>query len=363
MLKLRTPILLLLLWTAIGLAFASQFYLSSTLSGRSIAWSEALSQSLADWYVWAVLSLVPLFLAKRHPIERRERTPSLLIHISASLLVALAYAFIRALVAQGQILALGELIPFIEIARPLLFKTFYFNVVIYWIIVAVTQAFDYYRKYHDREKATLELEKRLSEARLQALQMQLNPHFLFNAMHSISTLMHRDVEAADSMLARLSELLRLTLKSDNAQTIPLSQELQILERYLDIERIRFGDRLAIELDIDPETLAFHVPSLILQPVVENSLRHGIAPFSIQGVLKISSLCTDDDLVLTVTDNGGGIEKPITEGVGISNVRNRLQELYGGMHTFSISNNQPPPGVTVTLRFPATTDALASANTL
>lgn len=351
MLKLRTPVLLILLWTAIGLAFASQFYLSSTLSGRNIAWTEALSQSLADWYVWSILSLVPVYLAKRQPIEKRNRARSLIIHFSASLIVALAYAFARALVAQGQILALGELIPFIEIVRPLLFKTFYFNVVIYWIIVAITQAFDYYRKYHEREKTTLELEKRLSEARLQALQMQLNPHFLFNAMHSISTLMHRDVDAADSMLARLSELLRLTLKSDSSQTIPLSQELEILERYLDIERIRFGDRLTIEMDIAADTLSKKVPALILQPVVENSLRHGIAPHAKHGRVQIKSEIVEDALELSVLDNGGGLTEPIKEGIGISNVRNRLSELYGTKQSLTVSNNQDTTGAKTTIRLP------------
>lgn len=337
---LRSAALLFLLWTAIGLSFASQFYLSSTLSGRPITWTEAVSYALADWYVWAVLSLVPLTLSRRFPIEKLRWSNNVLVHLIASLSVALAYAFLRALVAQAQNFALGEPIPFHEAAQPLLFKTYHFNLIVYWVILAIAHAANYYRKYHERERTALDLERRLSDARLQALQMQLNPHFLFNAMHSISALMHRDVDAADSMLARLSELLRLTLKSDGSQTIPLSQELQILQAYLDIERIRFGDRLTIDLEIDPATTQIQVPSLILQPVVENALRHGIAPHARPGQLTITSSATADTLTLTVTDNGGGLPETIKEGIGISNTRTRLEELYANHQTFTLQNTTP-----------------------
>ncbi|MDQ8186500.1 histidine kinase [Pelagicoccus sp. SDUM812002] len=348
----KSFVLLFLLWTAVGLSFASQFYLSSSLSGRPVSWGQAISYSLADWYVWALLSLIVLRLAHRVPIERLRWSRHMLVHLIASILIALAYAFIRALVAQAQTWLIGDYASFPQVAEPLLFKTYLFNFIVYWVILSVAQAFDYYRKYHERELATLELERSLSEARLQALQTQLNPHFLFNAMHSISALMHSDVDAADSMLARLSELLRLTLKTDGAQTISLTQELAILERYLDIERVRFGDRLTIETRIAPETRDCKVPSLILQPVVENSLRHGIAPHARPGTLLITSELISGTLRITVSDNGGGLPEQIKRGIGLSNTSARLAELYGDQQSFSISNNTESPGTTAILSLPA-----------
>ncbi len=350
--RLKSFGLLFMLWTAIGLSFASQFYLSSSLSGRPISWGQAISYSLADWYVWALLSLVVLRIAKRFPIEQLRWSRHILVHLIASTLIALAYALLRALVAQAQTWLIGDYASFPQVAEPLLFKTYLFNFIVYWVILAVAQAADYYRKYHERELATLELERSLSEARLQALQTQLNPHFLFNAMNSISALMHSDVDAADSMLARLSELLRLTLKSDGAQTIPLTQELEILERYLDIERVRFGDRLTIETRISPATLNCHVPSLILQPVVENSLRHGIAPYAKPGHLLIVSELIDGFLRITISDNGGGLPPNLKQGIGLSNTIARLSEIYGDRQSFSITNTIDAPGTTAVLSLPA-----------
>lgn len=353
--RLRGALLLFLLWTGIGLSFASQFYLSSSLSGRPIPWSQAISYALADWYVWAALSLVILRLCQRFPLERLQWSNHLLVHLIASVSLALAYTFLRALVAQAQNWVAGDPVPFSEAMQPLLFKTYHFNFIIYWVIASVAHAANYYRKFHQRERATLDLERRLTEARLQALRMQLNPHFLFNAMHSVSALMHKDVEAADSMLARLSELLRLTLNTDGAQTIPLSEELAILQRYLDIERIRFGDRLTIELDIAPAAQSCRVPALILQPVVENSLRHGIAPYARPGTVRVAAKRENDQLILTVEDNGGGLTRPMKEGIGLSNSRARLAELYGEQQSLTIEA-RPEGGLRVVLSLPAEPDA-------
>src|SRR4029453_7266776 len=146
-----------------------------------------------------------------------------------------------------------------------LVATFFFNLLIYWVIISVSHAFGYYRKFHERELRASELEKRLAQAKLQALQMQLNPHFLFNTLHGISSLMHRDVEAADTMITQLSDLLRHALDSSDTQEVPLEEELHFLQRYLEIEKTRFGERLDVQLDIEPETFKARVPNLILQP--------------------------------------------------------------------------------------------------
>jgi two-component system, LytTR family, sensor kinase len=223
---------------------------------------------------------------------------------------------------------------------------------VYWVVVTALHAIDYYRKFHERELRAADLEKRLSQARLQALQMQLNPHFLFNTLHSISTLMHRDVEAADRMIARLSDLLRLALDSTEAQEVPLRQELAFVDRYLEIERIRFSDRLNVQKTIAPDTLNALVPNLILQPLVENALRHGIAPQSRRGRIDLRAQREHDTLELQVSDNGVGVPElnSLEEGVGLSNTRARLQQLYGKRHVFELRHAEQG-GLVVTLRLP------------
>src|SRR6516225_3316734 len=157
-----------------------------------------------------------------------------------------------------------------------LIYVFHQNLVIYWIIVTATQGYLYYTRYRESELRSAQLSAQLAQAQLQALRMQLHPHFLFNTLNAISTLVYKDPEIADRMIARLSDLLRLTLENIGVQEVPLAQELEFLERYLEIERTRFADRLTVRMDIAPEALDGCTPYLILQPLVENALRHGIA---------------------------------------------------------------------------------------
>jgi LytS/YehU family sensor histidine kinase len=180
----------------------------------------------------------------------------------------------------------------------------------------------------------------------------LKPHFLFNALNSISSLMYSDVTAADRMLVRLSELLRLTMSQSGAPLTPLRTEIAFLECYLGIEQIRFRERLTVRMEIDPATLDAQVPSLILQPLVENAIRHGIEPHVRAGIITIRSTHTADTLVLTVIDNGAGVPPGgfKREGIGIANSRARLEELYGERQTFEMSN-QPEGGLCVRLTFP------------
>ncbi len=204
-----------------------------------------------------------------------------------------------------------------------------FNVPIYWVIVSIVHALTYYRRSQAKEKQALELEARLSEAKLQALRMQLHPHFLFNTLNAISTLVHKDPAAADEMLGNLSELLRATLDTSE-QEIPLREDLALLERYLEIQQARFGDRLRIEKEIDATALDGRVPTLILQPLVENAIRHGIEPQPVPGHIAIRAHRKEEKLVLSVRDNGVGMKKPGTasEGIGLANTKARLQTLYG-----------------------------------
>lgn len=342
-------------WSLIGFAFAGQFYLSSSLLGRSITWGQAISYSLADWYVWALLSIPISAIARRYPPERFVPWRTATIHLSAGIVFALAFVALRALVGLAQGWFTGEEATFYDLFRPLFVKTFPFNLLIYAVIVSVSHALDYYRKYHERTVQALELEKHLTEARLQSLLRQLKPHFLFNALNGIASLMYSDVAAAERMLVRLSELLRQTMSQTGAPLSALRAEVSFLECYLAIERIRFRDRLSVDFQIEPETLDAQVPSLILQPLVENAIRHGIEPKMGPGKIVLRSARVGDDLVLTVIDNGAGIPPGgfKREGIGLANSRARLAELYGDHQRFELSN-QPESGLCVRLTFPFAT---------
>lgn len=345
----------IVLWSLIGFAFAGQFYLSSSMLGRSITWGQAISYSLADWYVWALLSLPIARLARRFPPEANVPWRTVGIHLGAAFAFAFVYVVLRALVGQAHSWFLEEDVTFLEVFRPLFVKTFPFNLLIYGVIVSVSHALDYYRKYHERTVQTLELEKHLTEARLQSLLRQLKPHFLFNALNGISSLMYSDVAAADRMLLKLAELLRLTMSQSGAPLTPLRTEIAFLDCYLGIEQIRFRERLSVQMEIDPATLDAQVPSLILQPLVENAIRHGIEPHVRRGLITIRSARDGDLLVLTVIDNGAGLPPGgfTREGIGTANTRARLLELYGDAQRFEMAN-APDGGLCVRLTFPFAT---------
>lgn len=343
---------IVLFWSLVGLAFASQVYLSSTLLGRSIRWSQAVSYALADWYVWAVVSIPILWLARRYPPERGTVSQVAAIHLGGALACSLIYVLLRAAVGQIHGWLIDEPATYGEIFRPLLVRTFPFNLLVYGVILSVSHALDYYRKYHERTVHTLELENHLTEARLQSLLRQLKPHFLFNTLNGIASLMHSDVDAADRMLVRLSELLRLTMAQSGKPLTSLRTEIGFLERYLEIERIRFRDRLTVEIDVPAEAMESQVPNLILQPLVENAIRHGIEPHPRPGHLALSAKIQGQRLAVILLDTGNGIPPDgfKREGIGLSNTRERLRELYGDDHRFEMTN-RPEGGLQVLLEIP------------
>jgi two-component system LytT family sensor kinase len=343
------------LWSVVGLAIASEIYLSSNFLGRSITWGEAISDSLEDWYVYGVLSLPVVWLARRFPPERGSRWVTAAIHLGAALAFSLAFILVRTVVGEVDGLLTHEPASFGEIFHPLLVRTFPFNLLVYGVILSVSHALDYYRKYHERTVQTLELEKHLTEARLQALLHQLKPHFLFNTLNGIASLMHTDVDAADRMLVRLSELLRITMSHTGAPQTTLREEIAFLERYLDIEKIRFRNRLEVTIAVDDEAIDAQVPSLILQPMVENAMRHGVEPHARMGRIEMKGHRRDGNLVLTVSDNGSGIPSDglKREGIGIANTRARLSELYGARQKFELVN-MPEGGLCVRITIPYST---------
>jgi sensor histidine kinase YesM len=345
------------MWTLVGLAFASQVYLQSNLLGHSITWAEAIRDSLEEWYVYGVLSIPVVALARRLPLEGSSRWRTAAIHLGAALVFSLAYVLLGSLVGMVDSRFVGESATYGEIFHPLLVRTFPYNLLIYGVIVAIRNALDYYRKYHESTVQALELEKRLTEARLQALLHQLKPHFLFNTLNGIASLMHTDVDAADTMLVRLSELLRITMSRTGAAHTTLREEVAFLERYLDIEKIRFRNRLEVVVAVDAGVLDAEVPSLILQPIVENAVRHGVEPNARSGRIEVRAGREGGQLVVTVSDNGRGMpaEGPKRQGIGLANTRARLEGLYGDRQKFELANG-PDGGLCVRLAIPFSTPA-------
>jgi len=226
----------------------------------------------------------------------------------------------------------------------------------YWMTLIVAHASLYYRGLREGETKAALLATQLAQAQLRALKMQIHPHFIFNTLNSIAALLHQDLEAAERMIVQLGDFLRLTLKRSDTQTIKFGQELEFLKCYLDIERTRFQDRLLVEMDIEPQTFAVTVPNLILQPIVENAIRHGVARQTIAGRIAIRAFVEDDRLTMQVEDNGPGLtangnsDKPPSGGIGLSNTRARLKQFYGDNYKFEVMNSTGR-GVIVTLEIP------------
>lgn len=332
--------------------------MSSVSAGRPVDWVRQVGFEFLYWYIWAALTPLILWFAGRFQLARnnwRRVAPALLVF---GLLIAPAQATLETGIAFAIEFARRGLTEDLInrrqiIGRVILIESFS-NVIIYFLIVSGHYAFAYYRKYRERETRAVELEGRLAQAELHNLKMQLQPHFLFNTLHTISVLMMRDTGAANSMLVRLSDLLRLSLASVGTQEVALRQELKFLRGYLEIEQTRFQDRLNIRFEIEPATLAASVPNLLLQPLVENAIRHGIAKLPRGGLIEIRATRHDRELNLEVRDNGPGLPTTspdsLPAGVGLSNTRARLRQLYGPQHRFELLN-APGGGLLVRLVLP------------
>ncbi len=313
------------------------------------------------WYAWALLAPVVLWVARRFPFERDTWKRSAAVHLGTVLVLT----FVHVALVEGVYVTvpgtgyLGKLTWWQRVQRNYVMN-FDWEMMTYSAIIGFSYAAGYFRQAQDRALRAAHLEARLAEAQLQALQRQLHPHFLFNTLNGISALMHRDVHAADRMLVRLSDLLRMALDRRGAQEVPLSDDLEFLAKYLEIEQARFGERLSVRYDFDPETLDALVPNLLLQPLVENSVRHAIATLSEGGVIEVTSRRVGDTLELRVRDNGPGLSKertPSPSGLGLTNTRSRLEHLYGSAQHLQFSET-PGGGLTVTVVLPFRRDALS-----
>jgi signal transduction histidine kinase len=322
-------------------------------AGAASSLARAFGLGLGLWCTWGLLWLLAYPLARRFPLGGRAWRSRLALHAAACLVFAAVKIVLDYPVIRFFYCPTPEELTFPTFLGSALRGQFLGYVVYYWAMMAVTNALDYYDKYRERELHAAQLEAGLARAQLQLLQTQLQPHFLFNTLNAISALVYTDAEAADRMLATLGDLLRRTLEDFGVQEAPLARELEMVHAYLEIEQTRIGPRLRICLDIAPDTTDAYVPTFLLQPLIENAIRHGIAPRPEPGRVEVRVRRDNDRLHLEVRDDGPGFPAQPAgggEGVGLANTRARLFHLYGAAQRLETSND-PHGGCAVRITLP------------
>ena len=338
-------------WTFLALLFSGPQMIQAIRQNRAAeGWISVIGELIFS-YLWFALTPLVIWLSRTFRIEGGQRFKRLTIHFLASMVFLLLQVLVFAVIS----------IPFEWYPHLTPFSNRYFlliltftpsNVMFYWGIVVIEHAFDSYRKLQERELKASQLEAQLAQSQLQLLKMQLHPHFLFNTLNAISALIRESPDEAEEMVSRLGDLLRMTLETSGLQEVPFKKELEFLKHYLDIEQTRFQDRLKVEMAIEPETLDGLVPSMILQPLVENSVRHGVAPRPEGGCIKIKAWRDNSLLRLEVEDDGPGLcgDTPVKERVGLTNTRARVSNLYGDEHGLRL-RHAAGGGLVVSLSIP------------
>jgi signal transduction histidine kinase len=361
---MRRAVVVMAAWAAVGLLSASQYYLAARSLGQPGNWGLQLLRELPPWQMWSLLTPLVFVLARRFPLMPGRLIRHLPIHAIAGLACALAYLAAYAFWMRLAIPSYDQSFPdlFLAIFRARLNVAF----ILYWGLIGVHHAIwrSHQLREHELETAQVQAESAraradaadalagLARARLQVLRSQLHPHFLFNTLHSIASLMDEDVPTARRLIARLSDLLRKTLEVGEAAEVRLDDEIAFLERYLDIERVRYGTRLEVVWEIAPEARAARLPPLLLQPLVENAIRHGIGPLEEGGAITIRARLDGAWLLLEIADDGRGFQDRGTpvEGNGLRITRERLRHTYGDYHALSLEA-RAAAGVSVRIRLP------------
>ena len=358
------PLLIVGVWTAIGVFRAVERWTLDPVSAERLEFGfrEALAQNLLFSYLWAALTPFVARLALRDSLGSQSRARVFAVHIAASAVFAVGHGTAFAVLyptLMGMPFALARELRGVPSVLTIFLLS---NLLTYWGIVGVCWTIQALRLSRERELRASQLEAQLADARLVRLQTQLHPHFLFNALNSVLPLVFRDREAAAQTILRLEELLRRSLEADAAQLVPLSRELEFLEMYLEIQKTRFQDRLQVAFDVPSDLSAARVPNLILQPLVENAIKHGVSAQPGSGRVEISARRESGMLVLRVRDDGPGlVDSPRTggSGVGLANTRERLQQLYGEDQRLDLEN-APEGGLEVTVGLPFSLPAVAPA---
>ena len=344
-------------WTLVSIIFAGISYAAAIgENNKEFGFISALRLNLVQFYVWAILSPLVFRFSRRFPVELRPlNVRNLLLYFPALISFAAIHQVIHLTVLWSITPRWRQNYPaLIDCYRAYFAFGFYIDLIIALLIVIAVHALLYYQSFRASELAQSSLETQLAQAKLRALKMQLHPHFLFNTLHSISSLVLEDPPKANSMIARLGDFLRLTVDNSEQQLVTLKEETEFLRCYLDIEQVRFGDRLTVAFELEPQTLSAQVPHLILQPMVENAIQHAIAPRATPGHINIEAKRLNSLLRVAISDNGPGISSnanlPWKQGIGLTNVRTRLQQIYGPNFRFELMNASHG-GLTVVMEIP------------
>ena len=342
-------------WVIIAALSAAQVSLIRMLRGDADIFGAMFTYELIIWQVWGLFVPIIWWLSKKYPLEKRILFRNLLWHITLSIVIVLLYIVVY--VGYDRLFFEYYTQPkwtFWQCMIVFVASKFHWNFITYWGILGVVNAFEYQRKFRERALKAIQLESQLFQSQLQALKMQLHPHFLFNTLHTIASMVRQEEKKeAVAMLTGLSELLRMALEQGQKQRIPLKEEMDFVNTYLAIEQVRFKDRLQLDIQIEATTLDAIVPNLLLQPLVENAIRHGLAKKLSARQLQIRSYQKNEFLNIEVYNEGLSLPNDWhlnnSEGVGLSNTQKRLEQLYNGQHQLQIKNHQQ--GVLVSVQIP------------
>lgn len=355
--KLRRHLLLAVLyiaiWSVIGAADGIHSYYLYAYRGDPLTWGQSLAMEMSLWYAWAILFLFVFQITRRTPFEVRNWPRRLALFTAAGFVFALVKIAMDYPIIKLFYCPTPHLLTWAKFYQMGFREKLYDYLLIYWFLVGISHGVIYFQRSRERELRATILEMRLAQAKLQILRMQLHPHFLFNALNTISALMHSDLDKADRALARLGDLLRILLDHTGVQEVTFKEELDFIEAYLEIEKMRFGSGLRVRIQVDHRLLDTLVPHLLLQPLVENALRHGIALRSHSGQIDIRAERVQSRLRVEVLDDGPGLTEKQTsphKGLGLVNTRARLQELYGEAYRLELGP-RPTGGVAVTVEIP------------
>jgi signal transduction histidine kinase len=354
-------------WTFISLAATATIYQLYRRFNGGIGLGQIAGMEFSQVLTYAPLTPLVFALAVRYPLQRGNWVKRSLLHLAAGIVFTLVHISLRAATPYGYwdpasrqwTSAIWDSHAHAFRAPWVVLRSMFLGSVVddvtgaYVPIVLVAHAVSYYRRFRERELRATQLEGQLAKAHLQRLKSQLQPHFLFNTMHSISALMLTDVNAADRMMCRLSDLLRISLETADTQITTLNRELEFVTCYLEIEKVRFEERMKVIFDIAPETLDAQVPHLLLQPLVDNAVKHGISKLSVGGEIRITVRRQDNELQLQIKDNGPGVRKTgtlATNGRGLRITRERLESLYGQKQSLELVS-PPEGGVTIGVCIP------------
>jgi signal transduction histidine kinase len=351
--------------TAFGVSSFLQAYrltLVNSKPGMTIEAGKLLILNLALWYLPALMVPMIVSAARRFPLEAGRRVQAIAVHTVGA--VVFSFAHIVGLLGVRFLLwengGKSPMATWEQYFQRKFFEQMDASLMVYAVIVGVSHAVAYYHELQERKLKAAQLETRLIEARLKTLEAELHPHFLFNTLHAISTLVHRDPESADRMISRLSDLLRITFDRSGEPKVPLKEEMDFLQKYLDIEQTRFQDRLTVHVNVEPDALDGEVPRMILQPLVENAIKHGIAGRSGGDHIQITAGLDGERLWMQVRDNGAGLQvrtlKALRTGVGLSNTRARLDCLYGRHYRLEFSDKHGGLSVLIEIPFQRVTSA-------